>query len=96
MNDASAARVIPHLIKPEPPRHADGAEGVAGDATVLCVCPRESHDLALAAEHVLGVYQKHRQRVMGSPDWNERDRAAFDWLDRAVSAFWSRKPDTSC
>lgn len=57
------------------------------------VVPRESLDLALAADHVIEVFQRHRIVVMASPDWSERDRAAFDLLRRATDAFWSRDPE---
>lgn len=50
----------------------------------------ESVDLALAAESVLGTYRAHHAIMLGSPDWSERDRAAFAVLERALRRFWQR------
>lgn len=50
----------------------------------------EAIDLALAAESVLQTFRVHRQVMLGSPDWTERDRAAFAVLERAVGRFWAR------
>lgn len=97
MSDAPGRRAIPRLIDPGGGSSlpvADGTAGAAGQAEILCIVPLEAHTVALAAEHVLTVYRRHRAVMMGSPDWNERDRACFDALDRAVTAFWSREPES--